>query len=242
MPVKNVVKDYLAEGYYHVYNRGVNKRRIFVDDQDYKTFLSYLKIYLCPQNTDNLKSVLGDPEATPKQKDDVLRALRLNNFNNKVDLNAYNLMPNHFHFLLQQKEEWHMQSFLQSLITRYSMYFNKRHNRVGGLFESTYKAVRVLSNEQLFYVTRYIHRNSLGVIGLKGGLNDILHSQPSSYPNYLNEVHQEWVKQEDILANFSKYSGLNSGSKIFPPHSITIFAIASLLVFRLYLALIIFNI
>ena len=205
-----MVKDYLAEGYYHVYNRGVNKRRIFVDDQDYKTFLAYLKIYLCPQNTDNLKSVLGDPEATPKQKDDVLRALRLNNFNNKVDLNAYNLMPNHFHFLLQQKEEWHMQSFLQSLITRYSMYFNKRHNRVGGLFESTYKAVRVLSNEQLFYVTRYIHRNSLGVIGLKGGLNDILHSQPSSYPNYLNEVHQEWVKQEDILANFSKSGFFNS--------------------------------
>ncbi len=214
MPVKNVVKDYSAEGYYHVYNRGVNKRRIFVDDQDYKTFLSYLKIYLCPQNTDNLKNVLGDPTASPKQKDDALKALRLNNFNNKVDLNAYNLMPNHFHFLLQQKEEWHMQSFLQSLITRYSMYFNKRHNRVGGLFEGTYKAVKVLSDEQLFYVTRYIHRNSLGVIGLKGSLNDMLHSQPSSYPNYLSEIHQEWVKPEKILANFSK-SGLFKSYKSF---------------------------
>lgn len=209
MPAKNIVKNYSAEGYYHVYNRGVNKRRIFVDDQDYKTFLSYLKIYLCPQNTDDLKRILGNPEATPKQKDDALKALRLNNFDKKVDLNAYNLMPNHFHFLLQQKEERHMQSFLQSLITRYSMYFNRRHNRVGGLFEGTYKAVMVLSDEQLFYVTRYIHRNSTGVIGLRGSLNDMLHSQPSSYPNYLNEIHQDWVKSEEILTKFSK-SGLGN--------------------------------
>ncbi len=209
MPAKNIVKDYSAEGYYHVYNRGVNKRRIFIDDQDYKTFLSYLKIYLCPQNIDELKTILADPNATPKQKDEALKGLGLNNFNNKVDLNAYNLMPNHFHFLLQQKEERHMQSFLQSLMTRYSMYFNRRHHRVGGLFEGTYKAVLVLSDEQLLYVTRYIHRNSLGVIGLKGSLSEMLHSQPSSYPNYLNEIHREWVKPDKVLANFSK-SGFNS--------------------------------
>lgn len=60
MPAKNVVKDYSAEGYCHVYNRGVNKRRIFIDNQDYKTFLSYLKIYLCPQNADDLKNILGN--------------------------------------------------------------------------------------------------------------------------------------------------------------------------------------
>ena len=49
MPSKNIIKTYIENGYYHIYNRGVEKRKIFLDEQDYKVFLSYLKIYLSPK-------------------------------------------------------------------------------------------------------------------------------------------------------------------------------------------------
>ena len=48
MPGKNIVKQYVKNGYYHIYNRGVEKRTIFTDSLDYKTFLNSLKLYLSP--------------------------------------------------------------------------------------------------------------------------------------------------------------------------------------------------
>ena len=197
MPKKNTVKLYLAGGCYHILNRGVNKRRIFLDEQDYSVFLSYIKTYLVPKDVEGLTKIIADQAASPKQKDRALRELQLNNFHRLITLLAYILMANHFHFLIRQKNERDIKVFMQSLMTRYTRYFNKRHNRVGPLFESIYKAVPVESDEQLLHLTRYIHRN------------DPRFKQPSSYPNYLGQVHQEWVKPEFILEHFLD-TGFNS--------------------------------
>lgn len=197
MPSRNIIKPYLAGGYYHIYNRGVNKRTIFKDKQDYAVFFSYLKTYLLPMDTDILKAIIASPSTLPKEKNLALRQLQLNNFNNKIELLAYILMTNHFHFLIHQTDERDVKVFMQSLMTRYTRYFNKRHNRVGPLFEGIYKAVPVETDGQLLYLTRYIHRN------------DPLFKQPSSYPNYLRQIHQDWVKPEFILQHFNN-TGFNT--------------------------------
>jgi putative transposase len=101
MPSKNILKTYIENGFYHVYNRGVEKRNIFLDEQDYRVFLSYLKIYLSP-----VEDIVADfkkgsvPDQTKNKR--ISRIYGLNNFFNKIKLISYVLMPNHFHLELKQ--------------------------------------------------------------------------------------------------------------------------------------------
>lgn len=198
MPSRNATKQYVEDAYYHIYNRGVEKRIIFQDDQDYGVFLSYLKDYLLPRDTKLLTERLADPKTPPKEKDRILKLLRLNNFNEDIILLAYCLMPNHFHFLLKQRKPSSIDRFMNSLGTRYTMYFNRKNKRVGFLYQDVYKAVIVESDEQLLHLSRYIHRQALASQG------DPLRSQPSSYAEYLGLRHTKWIKPKEILSFFSK--------------------------------------
>lgn len=198
MPSRNATKQYVEDGYYHIYNRGVEKRIIFQDDQDYGVFLSYLKDYLLPKDTKLLTEGLADPKTPPKEKDRILKLIRLNNFNEDITLLAYCLMPNHFHFLLKQKKPSSIDKFMNSLGTRYTMYFNRKNKRVGFLYQDVYKGVVVESDEQLLHLSRYIHKQALASQGVP------LQSQPSSYLDYLGKRKTLWVKPEEILSLFSK--------------------------------------
>lgn len=200
MPSKNEVKIYKDNSYYHLYNRGVEKRIIFLDQQDYAVFLSYLKAYLLPKDEKNLQKKLADQKTNYKEKDTILKLLRLNNFHGTLELLAYCLMPNHFHFLVYQKASDIIEKFMNSLITRYVMYFNKKYKRVGPLFQGLYKAVSVETDEQLIHLSRYIHSQSLASQG-----RPLRDRQPSSYPNYLGHISsQEWVKPEKVLTHFNR--------------------------------------
>ena len=205
MAIKNSIKIYLENGYYHIYNRGVNKQPIFYDEQDYAVFLSYLKTYLCPKNEKELQARLADPLTNYKEKDQILRILRLNNFSSEIALLAYCLMPNHFHLLLKQKSLNSIDSFMNSLCVRYSMFINKKYERVGPLYQSVYKAVLIESDEQLLYTTGYIHRNPFSKnLASKDHLFHGWLSQPSSLPEYLEQRKTEWVHPKEILSYFSK--------------------------------------
>jgi putative transposase len=197
MPAKNSVKEYEVGGFYHVYNRGVEKREIFRDPSDYSKFLSYLKLYLDPPNLQGL-TLKDDDDHTVSPS----RALR--NFKSEVELHAYCLMPNHFHLLVKQNDERSMPSFMQALITKYSMYFNRKYQRVGGLFQGRYKCVRILSEEQFTYLSKYIHRNPYPDYPTGSDPEGLREYKYSSYGNYLGLFQQSWVKTEDILHYFSR--------------------------------------
>jgi len=194
MPAKNSIKDYRADSYYHAFNRGVEKRKIFLDKQDFKTFLNYLKIYLSPRDDDALRLNIQKAENWA-EKDKILGLLSLNNFSEEIDLLAYCLMPNHFHLLLKQKPNMAIKHFMQSLTTKYSMYFNRKYKRIGSLFQGIYKAVLVKSEEQLVYLSKYIHQNPK--------TDKIKKWKYSSLPNYYGEINQIWVKPNKILNLFS---------------------------------------
>ena len=143
-----------------------------------------------------------------KEKDKILRLLRLNNFYGEIQLTAYCLMPNHFHFLIKQKSENSIDKFMNSLCLRYAKFFNTKYKRVGRLFQDVYKAVIVESEPQLLYLTSYIHRNPLRNKNLKSASPEVVwrayFSKPSSYPEYLGQRNTEWIHQEEILGYFSK--------------------------------------
>lgn len=191
MPARNSLKTQLPNTFYHVYNRGVEKRKIFLDEQDYSVFLSYLKTYLEPKNEEELFKIFASPLSSWKEKDRADKELHLKNYFGKLELACYALMPNHFHFLIRQITP-SLNFFMGSLGTRYGMYFNKKYKRDGSLFQDVYKAVTIESEEQLLHLSRYIHLNPKGK------------SVPSSLPDYFNERNTNWIKRGHILDYFSK--------------------------------------
>ncbi|OGG27552.1 hypothetical protein A3A64_02860 [Candidatus Gottesmanbacteria bacterium RIFCSPLOWO2_01_FULL_48_11] len=189
MPARNVVKIYAANGIYHIYNRGVEKRKIFLDDHDYRVFLNILK------------EALSNPTTLPMKRNSLqgptLQWQRMpKNFYQQIELFAYCLMPNHFHLLLKQQKEYGIKEFLHSIMTRYSIYFNKKHKRVGPLFQSNYKATMVTEEPYLLHLTRYIHLNP------KEHFTDLFKAF-SSYADYLEKRNTAWLNPRYILEFFS---------------------------------------
>ena len=131
---------------YHVYNRGVNKADIFKAQKDYEVFLSRLKENLFPEFVD-------------KKKLSWLEKRRKLLPPNSFDLICYCLMPNHFHLLIQQKTDLPITKLISKICTSYAICFNKKHGRVGAVFQDQFKAVLVENNEQLLWTSYYIHKN-----------------------------------------------------------------------------------
>ncbi|MBI4064765.1 transposase [Candidatus Gottesmanbacteria bacterium] len=191
MPGRNVVKIYAADSVYHIYNRGVEKRKIFLEDQDYAVFLKILKDALSPQP--DLKKTV----ATTYLQGPTLQVWhrKPKNFSTTIELLAFVLMSNHFHLLIKQSIDRSIKEFMQSITTRYSIYFNKKYKRVGPLFQSKYKAVLVNEEPYLLHLTRYIHLNP-------SEYTDNLIDAYSSYAYYLGKKHAQWVKPEFVLSFF----------------------------------------
>ena len=183
MPAKNLSRISGDGIYLHIYNKGVEKRAIFNNEEDYKVFLGYLQDYLTvPKNPDSLKKnfkVHGRTfRGTPHQPKNYFKA---------VELIAYSLMPDHFHLLLYQVTAGSIENFIRSLCTRYSIYFNKKYKRSGSLFAGPYKSVSV-SIEELLHLSSYLH--------IKNGYN--------SFSEYTGERNSSWVKPKVVLSSLGK--------------------------------------
>src|SRR3989344_616327 len=145
MPSRNILKMYVKDSYYHIYNRGVAKQKIYLDSQDYKVFLNYLKeaLTLSP----DLKFTKTSFTLQGRTFKGVPR--RVKNFQEEIELVAFCLMPNHFHLLIRQNAKESMLHFMRSIITRYAQYFNKKYDRVGPVFQGRYKAILIKDDRYL---------------------------------------------------------------------------------------------
>ena len=191
MPAKNSIKIYIENGFYHIYNRGVEKRDIFLQKDDYRVFLHCLKHALLPP--DKIRASSKDITFKGQTFKGIPRPPK--NYYKQIELLAFSLMPNHFHLLVHQIHSRGIDEFMQSILTRYTMYFNKVHKRIGGLFQGRYKAINITEEPYLLHLSRYIHRNSLP-------LSKDLVNAYSSYGDYLGLRKTEWVKPEIILSAF----------------------------------------
>lgn len=180
---------FYQNGFYHIYNRGVEKRDIFLDQSDYASFIAILKAYLLP------------PQETFKQG----RTLRIRNhqLHEEIKLITYCLMPNHFHLLIQQKLDSSITNFMRRVLTAYSMYFNDKYGRVGSLFQGRFKAKEVEQDEYVLHLSRYIHRNPLGIF--IGNVKDLESFSWSSYPVYLGKADGDFTSLDFILSFFPNH-------------------------------------
>lgn len=188
MPSRYVIRSFAESSYYHVFNRGVEKRTIFEDPEDFKIFKYYIFVYLAP-----LEKVLAIYPNLPLR-------LRPKNLSNELDLITYCLMPNHFHLLLKQTTKDAISKFMQRITDGYTRYFNNKNKRVGSLVEGPFKAAHIDSDNLLLHISRYIHLNPL----VSGLIKDDLQSYPwSSFPAYLNQNQDNLIKKDEILNHFA---------------------------------------
>ena len=176
--------------YYHIYNRGTEKRDIFMSSRDYDRLLCLL--YACNQS-DTVVQV---------QNKTLLELTKIKNGSKPlVEIAAYCLMPNHFHLLIREKEENGVSRFMQKVTTGYTMYFNKKFERTGSLFQGAFKATHVKEDRYLKYLISYIHLNPIKLIEPEWkevGISDLNGSQKyldnykySSYLDYQNKNRVE---------------------------------------------------
>lgn len=152
---------FVPNEWFHCYTRGVEGRSTFETPRDYERFMESL--YLC--NSSN-----------PVRRDDLDRASDSNIFlyprgENLVDIGAYCLMPNHFHLLLRSKIDGGITRFMQKIGTAYTMYFNIKNKRVGGLFITPFRSKHVSEDYYFKRVAQYIHLNPIDLFepGWKSG-------------------------------------------------------------------------
>ena len=195
--------NFSPENYYHIYNRGTEKRDIFLTKEDYSRFL--ILLYLC-NNSDavDIRSLFSKGLSFVE-----IMALKRNNL--LVDIGAYCLMRNHVHLLIKEREENGISVFTKKLFTGYSMYFNKKNQRSGRLFENVFKAELIESDNYLKYLFSYIHLNPVKFVepgwkenGIKNTKNVKLFLENYSWSSY-NAYHKN---QSDSILNkeeFPKY-------------------------------------
>ncbi len=139
---------------YHIYNRGVEKRKLFLKDNDYFRFIHDLFEFNDTAPAGRFPT-FGDlaSEINKSRKRELL-----------VEILCFCLMPNHFHLLLRQIRDKGITNFMQKLGTGYTMYFNGRYERVGALFQAPFKAVLINKETHFYHLPYYIHVNPLELI------------------------------------------------------------------------------
>src|SRR3989338_7480254 len=205
--IMSLRKNPLVPGeYYHIYNRGNSKQIIFHDKADYDRFI---KILFLSNGEESFKVHFIEKEIYDFNRGALL-----------VNIGAYCLMPNHFHLLLTQTDNGSISKFMQKLTTSYSMYYNKRRERTGTLFEGKFKSEHVDNDRYLKYLFSYIHLNplkllepkwkELGIKNKKKAIDFLKNYEFSSIKDYLGQD-----REKSIILNKKAFPDYFSTSKTF---------------------------
>ncbi len=194
---------------YHALNRGVEKRVIFLDDQDRARFVSGLELFNDTLSIDNLHRIINGLDVGPTRS----------NKEPLVEIHGWCLMKNHYHLLLSEVEEGGITKFLMKLNVGYAKYFNKKYKRSGTLFQSRTKKVLIAKDAHFLHILNYIHLNPLDysrdmhnwrelkISGASQAINYLNKYKWSSYHNYCNETGFSNITSTELFKDvFKDYS------------------------------------
>ena len=179
--------------FYHIYNRGVDKRDIFMNSADLYRFFKSMSNFNVVEPIGSIYehsfNQLGS--SAPKSK-------------KLVNFIAYCLNQNHYHFILEPLVDDGVQKFMHRLSTGYTNYFNEKYKRNGSLFQGKYKAIHVKSNSYLLHLSVYVNLN----FRVHKNLNkEWMKKLPiSSFKEYIEKTSKSFCKKEIILGQFKNKS------------------------------------
>ncbi|MBI2086898.1 MAG: transposase [Candidatus Zambryskibacteria bacterium] len=148
---------FVEEEHYHLFSRGVEKRKIFLDRKDYERFLALLYI-LNQEDHFHVSNFLN------KGQNNILDLYKQKRGKPLVSILAYSLMPNHFHFIVREIVENGISTFMMKLLTAYSMYFNIKNERSGPLFVHPFRSEHIDNDSYFLYIFSYVHLNCLDLL------------------------------------------------------------------------------
>ena len=181
---------------FHVLNRGVDNREIFLDEEDYFRFIHNLFEFNDLSPVFNLSYYLNRLQYIDFVNQYIKKPRKL-----IVEILAFCLMPNHFHLLLRQRGEGGLTKFMRKIGVGYANYFNQKYKRSGTLFQGRYKLVLVSSESHFVHLPYYIHFNPLDL----------------TMPEWRKGEIQNYQKAVEILNSFRWSSHLDYiGKKNFP--------------------------
>ncbi|HAE36756.1 TPA: hypothetical protein DCX66_03690 [Candidatus Nomurabacteria bacterium] len=203
--------NFVGGEYYHIYNRGNSKQKIFHDNQDYRRFVDLLYLLNNSQNLNVFHLNRSSTFDVYETKID----------NKLVSIGAYCLMPNHFHLLATEKTEGGISKFMQKLTTAYVMYYNKKQERTGGLFEGKFKAEHAGDDRYLKYLYSYVHLNPIKLIdkkwkeeGVKDRNEALKYLGEYKYSSYLDYIGENRIQNKILdMDSFPKYFSTDKAFK-----------------------------
>ncbi|MDP3982268.1 MAG: transposase [bacterium] len=154
----SILRSFEPKRVYHIFNRGVEKRDIFLSDGDRWRFLQGLYLFNNEDASTNLLYRLEQEKG--KMHFGILREYMKKARVERMPLvriMADCLKPNHFHLLIEEIQEGGISRFMQKLGTGYAGYFNRKYERVGSLFQGPFRAVEIKTDDQLRYIITYIN-------------------------------------------------------------------------------------
>lgn len=192
--------------YYHIYNRGIDKRNIFSNQNDLGRFLRSMVEFntIKPIGSiyENSFNQLGGSTSKLKKRKKKL-----------VNFIAYCLNPNHYHLIIEQISEKGIEKFMHRLGTGYTMYFNEKEKRSGSLFQGRFKSIHIDSNEYILHLSAYVNLN-YRVHQLGGSTSKLVKSQ-SSWGEYTGEKDNNICNKGIVLGQFAdkkEYAKFSDGT------------------------------
>lgn len=190
MSVRKV--PFVNNEYYHIYNRGIDKREIFNESQDLNRFLQSMIEF-------NTIDPIGSIFENSFRKEKSLGSLTSKRDKPLIDIVCFCINPNHFHFILTPIVDKGIEKFMHRLGTGYTKFFNGKYLRSGALFQGTFKSIHINSNEYLLHLSVYINLNNR--IHRLGDL-----TAKSSWEEYLGITNKNFCKKDIILGQFKNSS------------------------------------
>jgi len=202
--------------YYHIYNRGIDKRIIFKLPRDYERFMMLL--YLANSKESIRLDELLNKNRSNKKFDEVLI---LDKGTPLVSVGAWCLMTNHFHLLIKQEVDGGITKFMKKLGTGYSMFFNIKYQRKGALFGGLFKSKHIAEDLYLKHLFGYIHLNVLD-IKFSGWEKLIDERHPDDWQDFLKNYryssYQDYIdieRPEGNILNKSAFPDYFNGKNSF---------------------------
>lgn len=179
--------QFVEREYYHLYNRGVDKRSIFLDFKDMLRFFEAMNLFNNSQN-------IGHLERTGiARRHSVSTGLEILDKDRLIRFVAYCLNPNHYHFILEQVVDKGIERFMHKLGMGHSKFINAKYKRSGALFQSSFRAIHINSNEYLLHASAYVNLNNR-VHRYKDGV-----PMKSSWEEYVSEDDTSGFCKKDII-------------------------------------------
>ncbi len=169
---------------YHIYNRGTDKRNIFMDRYDFQRFLLSMREFNREEAGKTIREILRNDSCRDRVSAECRDSVSASGL---VKVVAYCLNPNHYHLILEQQVDGGISKFMHKIGVAHTMYFNEKYNRSGSLFQGKFKAVHINSNEYLLYLSAYVNKNNF----IHGGTNE--RWPYSSWLDYINGVGRDTV-------------------------------------------------